>query len=316
MRIIKIVIPALVSVGLGLIFIYSAWAKLLPVIETFEMSFIETGMANWYTAPVMARLLIGVEFFLGLLLIANYNLRKFTLPVTIGLLIFFIIYLLIQVIRNGNEGNCGCFGERIRMTPMMAVTKNLVMIFGCLFIYLFPAGWRIARNWVVMLLLAIPSLVLPFALNPIDYRYSSNNLDEKVGYPLPLGLLYAPEDTSRVEVPTVELRKGKHVLAFLSLTCRHCRIAAKKMHLIKSRNPDISIYFVLNGEREHYHAFITETQASDIPSTYCLGKSFVQLASAHLPRIYYIDDGIVVRKVDYFELSQEQIEDWLSGNQK
>lgn len=311
MRYLRVAVPAIVSVGLGFLFVYSAWAKLIPVVETFEMSFVETGMANWYTAPVMARLLIGLEFFLGVLLIANYNLKRFTLPVTIGLLLFFIIYLLIQVAINGNHGNCGCFGEHIYMSPMMAVTKNFVMIFACLFIYLFPAGWKIHRNWLLLALVALPCLVLPFALNPVDYAYTSNNMDEKVDYPLPLELLYKPDDTSKVEIPTVELRKGRHVLAFLSLTCPHCRIAAKKLRLIKSRNPSISVYFVLNGDRDKYEPFIAETRADNIPSSFCLGKSFVRLSTAHLPRIYYIDNGIVKRKVDYFELNQYQIEHWI-----
>ena len=311
MLFLKRIAAIVIAAALGLLFVYSAWAKLVPVIETFEMSFVETGLANWYTAPVLARLLIGLEFFIGLLLMASYNLRRFTLPVTIGLLLFFILYLLIQVARSGNEGNCGCFGEHIRMTPMMAVTKNLFMILGCLCLYLLPAGWRARRNALITILAALPCAVLPFAINPIDYTYTSNNLEEKVGYPLDLDLLYAPADPAKVEIPSVDLRRGRHVLSFLSLTCRHCRIAAKKMRLIAARNPAISFYFVLNGEEKDYQDFIDETGASNIPSSYCLGKSFVQLASAHLPRIYYIDNGTVVKKVDYFELNEYAIERWI-----
>jgi hypothetical protein len=304
-------LAALLSAVLGLLFIYSAYAKLFPIIETFEFTFVEVGIGNWYTAPVMARLLIGLEFFLGLLLVINYNLKRFTLPFTIGLLLFFIAYLLVQIMISGNEGNCGCFGEHIRMTPAQAITKNLLMILMCLVIYLLPAGWKVRRNALVLVLVAAPSLAVPFMVNPIDYRYTSNNLDEKVNYPLELDLLYHPEDPSKVEVPKVELRRGRHVLAFLSLTCRHCRIAAKKMSLIKKSNPEISLYFVLNGDRSKYLPFVEETGAGNIPYSYCLGKPFVQLATAHLPRIYYLDNGMVVKKVDYFELNQYAVEAWM-----
>ncbi|MBK7816218.1 MAG: DoxX family membrane protein [Sphingobacteriaceae bacterium] len=78
----------LLSIALGAIFIYSGWSKLDPVIETFEFTFVDLGIGNWYTAPIIARLLIGLEFLIGFLLIINYDLRKFTLPLTIGLLIF------------------------------------------------------------------------------------------------------------------------------------------------------------------------------------------------------------------------------------
>ena len=311
MQIVKRIIAIILSVGLGLIFIYSGYTKLDPVIETFEFTFVDIGVANWYTAPIIARLLIGLEFFLGLLLIANYNLKKFTLPFTIGLLIFFIIYLSIQIIASGNHGNCGCFGEHLKMTPLQAIIKNIFMILACVVVYFLYDGWKISRNKELLSFICVTALTLPFLFNPVDYAYTSNNLDEKVNYPLELNLLYQPEDTAKVEIPKVDLRKGKHVLAFVSLTCPHCRIAAKKFRIIKKNNPELPIYFILNGERKKYKDFIDDTHADNIPSSYCLGKTFVNLAGTDLPRIYYLDNGILVKKVDYYELSQYNIEDWL-----
>jgi len=310
MKIIKSVIATLLSVGLGLVFIYSGYSKLFPI-EPFEFTFVDMGIANWYMAPVFARLLIGLEFFIGLLLIANYNLRKFTLPFTLSLLIFFIIYLTIQLIKNGNEGNCGCFGESIHMSPLQGILKNVIMMIIGFLIYILWEGWRIKYNALLLSLSAISAVAVPLILNPVDYTYTSNNLDEKINYPLELNLLYSPEDSAKVEIPRVELRKGKYVVAFLSLTCGHCRIAAKKFRLIKKNDPELPIYFVLNGDRSNYKEFIEDTKASNIPSSYCLGKSFIQLSSAHLPRIYYLDNGMVVKKVDYFELNQYAVETWI-----
>jgi hypothetical protein len=311
MKIFKRIVAILLSCGLGLIFIYSGYAKLVPVIETFEFSFVDIGVANWYTAPVIARLLIGFEFFIGVLLIANYHLKKFTLPLTAGLLLFFVIYLTLQLFISGNNGNCGCFGNHLKMTPLQAIIKNAVMIGVSCVIYFLYSGWKVKFNALLLSLIAITSVILPFVFNPIDYAYTSNNLDEKVNYRLELDLLYHPEDTAKVEIPTVDIRKGKHILAFMSLTCGHCRIAAKKFRLIKKNNPALPIYFVLNGDKVKYKEFIDDTKADNIPSSYCLGKSFIQLASTNLPRIYYLDNGVVIKKVDYFELNQYAIEDWL-----
>jgi len=313
MKWLKIIVSILISVGLGLIFIYSGYAKMDPVIETFEFTFVDIGVANWYTAPVIARLLIGLEFFLGFLLVINYNLKKFTLPFTIGLLLFFIIYLFIQIGVNGNKGNCGCFGEhaRLAMTPLEAIIKNVIMIAGALVVYFLFTGWKVKYNKLFLSLICVTAMLTPFVFNPVDYSYTSNNLNEKINYPLELELLYKPEDSSKVEIPNVELRKGKHVLAFLSLSCPHCRIAAKKFRLIKKNNPDISIYFILNGDKEKLPAFLEDTKADNIPYSFCHGKTFIQLASAQLPRIYYIDDGMVVKKVDYYELNQYDIEEWM-----
>lgn len=303
----------LISIGLGLIFIYSGWSKLDPVIETFEFTFIDIGIGNWYTAPVIARLLIGLELFLGILLVLNYQLKKFTLPFTIGLLLFFIIYLVVQIAVSDNaDGNCGCFGERLKMTPLQAIIKNIIMIAGALVVYKLYEGWRIKFNGLLLSFLAVTSLVVPYILNPVDYSYTSNNMEEKVNYPFELDLLYSPEDSSKVEIPKTDLRKGKHVVAFLSLTCHHCRIAAKKFRLIKRNNPELPVYFILNGDKEDLPEFLADTKAENIPYSFCLGKTFVQLSSAHLPRIYYLDNGIVVKKADYFELNQYKIEEWIA----
>lgn len=311
MNLIKKIIAILLSVTLGLIFIYSGYTKLEPVIETFEFTFVDIGIANWYTAPIIARLLITLEFVIGLLLVLNFKLKG-TLKATIGLLVFFIIYLIIQIALNGNNGNCGCFGEVHYMTPLQAIIKNIIMIGMALLVYYFYEGWKTKYNGLFIATLSALCLTVTFIRNPVDYSYTSNNLDEKINYPLELNLLYQPDDTAKVEIPNYELRKGKHVLAFLSLSCPHCRIAAKKFRLIKKNNEKISIYFVLNGDKGiKLKEFLDDTKATNIPYSFCLGKSFVQLASSRLPRIYYLNNGIVEKKVDYFELNQYEIEKWL-----
>lgn len=301
----------LFSVLLGLVFLYSAYTKLHPVIETFEFSFVELGIGNWYTAPIEARFMIGLELFIGLLLIANYKLKSFSLPLAAGVLLFFIVYLSIQIFVSGNEGNCGCFGEHLKMTPLQAILKNVLMLLLMVPVYFIQNNWQFKYNALFLSILGTSAVAVPFIINPVDYTYTSNNLQEKVNYPLELELLYHPEDSVKVEIPKVDLRTGKHVLAFLSLSCPHCRIAAKKFRLIKRNNPKLSIYFVLNGGKEKLPEFLKDTKAENIPYSFCLGKSFVQLASAQLPRIYYLDNSIVVKKVDYYELSQSDLESWM-----
>ena len=311
MNTLKKITAVLLSIALGLVFIYSGYSKLLPVIETFEFTFVDVGISNWYTAPIFARLLIGLEFFLGFLLLINYHLKKFTLPFTTAVLFFFIMYLTVQIFVSGNKGNCGCFGEHLKMTPLEAIIKNIVMLGICTVIYFLFNGWKLRFNALFLSVAGLTILLIPFIVNPIDYAYTSNNLDEKINYPLELDLLYNAADTSKVEQPKVDLRRGKQVLAFMSLSCAHCRIAAKKFRLIKKNNPALPIYFILNGGKEKYEQFIEDTKADNIPNSFCLGKTFIQLASTSLPRIYCLENGIVVKKVDYYELNQYAIEEWI-----
>lgn len=313
----KAVVASVLSIGLGAVFIFSGWTKLDPVIETFEFTFVDIGIANWYLAPVLARLLIGLEFFIGALLIIGFKLKRFTLPLSAGLLLFFIGYLIIQILMSGNEGNCGCFGERYKMTPGMAILKNIIMLAICFAIYVLWKGWQTTRfDKLFLSLMGVTVVAVPFILNPVDYTYTSNNQDEEVNYPLELNLLYQPKDSVKVEIPKMDIRKGKQVVAFLSLTCPHCKIAAKKFYLIKKNNPELPIYFVLNGDKENYAPFMKETKADNIPNSFCLGSTFIDLAGSHLPRIYYLENSIVIRKVDYYELNQYEIENWIKGENK
>lgn len=306
----KIIAIAL-SVLLGVVFIYSAYTKLLPIIETFEFTFVDIGIANWYTAPIFARLMIGLELLTGVLLIFNYRLQKFTLILSAITLTVFIVYLIFQIMISGNNGNCGCFGEHLKMTPLEAIFKNIIMLIVVAVIYFFHEGWNTKFHRLLLAISISTCCLVPFIINPIDYSYTSNNQNEKINYHLDLDILYEKRDTLKVELPKVNLRKGKHVVAFLSLTCSHCRIAAKKFRLIHKRNPSLPIYFILNGNKSNYADFINDTKANEIPSSYCLGKSFVQLASAQLPRIYYLNNCVVEKKLDYFELNQYAIEEWL-----
>lgn len=310
----KTILAHFLSICLGLVFLFSGWTKLNPIIETFEFTFIDIGIANWYVAPLLARLIIGLEFFVGVLLIAGFKLRKLTLPLSAGILLFFTIYLVLQIAIAGNTGNCGCFGEDYKMTPGMAILKNVIMLVACGLVYWLCIGWSGKNDKLWLSVVGVTAALLPFIINPVEYTYSSNNLNESVNYTLDTKLLYEPSHPEKVEVPQVDFRTGKHVVAFLSLTCPHCRIAAKKFYLIKKNNPKLPIFFVLNGDRSAYQEFVDDTKATNIPYSFCLGESFINLAGVNLPRIYYLENGVVTKKVDYFELNQYRIEEWV--NQK
>lgn len=304
----------LVVTAVGLIFLYSAYTKLDPVIETFEMSFIKLGVANWNTAPWVARLMIGIEIFIGLLLVLNYHL-KFTLKAGIVLLMVFNTYLLYQIISGSGSENCGCFGEVIHMTPAQALGKNAVMILALLpGLLLRSEGWKLKKYvGVFWLTVGVVAMLMPHALNPVFYDERAIMDDESVGMKLPLEMLYEQRDREKVDSVTVDFRKGKHVVAFLSLTCPHCRIAAKKMKLMKDLNPSLPFYFILNGDKPELSEFMNDTKCHDIPYSFVLGQTFVKLAGVVLPRIYLIRDGILIMKKNHVTLQQNEIEDFLKN---
>ena len=139
-----------IRIVIALLFIVSAVAKLSKgqildspyfAISTFEVKQLYTLGFSETIAPYFSRILIGIEFALGFLLLINHHLKRITIPITIGLLVVFIGHLsYVTFLSGGNTGNCGCFGELIPMTPIEAIIKNIIAV--GLLVWL----WKILEN--------------------------------------------------------------------------------------------------------------------------------------------------------------------------
>jgi thiol-disulfide isomerase/thioredoxin len=306
----KKILAILLSISIGILFIVSAATKIYPM-EPFEYQFVDIGMATWKTAPYIARFFIGVEFFLGLLLIFNILLRRFTIKFAIALLVVFCIYLVYRIILDGNVGNCGCFGEAIKMSPLEGILKNIVLIVSCVVIYFITTedAWKPILKKIFIPIFFITSMCLGFFIYPIDAAFSSTLDKTTVNYKVPLELMYKE---TQVDKPKIDLTKGKHVIAFLSLTCPHCKIAAKKMNVMHKKNPNIPFYYALNGDKELLNTFLEDTNTKDVPHSLFLGpQDWMQVAGISLPVIMYIENSIVIKKTNGLEIDQTDIENWL-----
>lgn len=298
----------------GLVFLFSAYTKLDPVIETFEMIFVRLGIGNWTSAPWIARGMIGLELLTGFLLLINYRLKRTALWAIVFLMMF-NVYLLYQIFSGSAEDNCGCFGEVIKMSPSMALLKNVIMI-----AVLFPAIPLNLDKWdpgkyrpYLFSFLFVVSFSMPFILNPMHYDERALMIeDDRIGKPLPLDLLYEKREKEKVDSITVDFRRGKHIIAFLSLTCPHCRIAGKKISLMHELNPSIPFYLILNGDRENLPEFFKETHCDKIPYSFVLGRTFVQFAGTNLPRILVTDNGNLIMIKNHVSLDQKELEAFLS----
>ncbi|MFN5459705.1 MAG: MauE/DoxX family redox-associated membrane protein [Bacteroidota bacterium] len=305
----KKILLFLLSVFTGLIFIYSGYTKLHPI-EPFEFTFVDLGIGGWQTAPFLARFLIGLEFLIGILMISGVRVRQ-TALITIGTLLMFSVYLIFILIKEGNNGNCGCFGNAIVMTPVQALIKNVFLLVISFMLFKFYEGFDYRRFGVwLILLFSVASLSMPHVLNYVDFDYSASYLVPKENFfKLELDSLYKD---AKLNVPPKNLKNGKHVLAFMSMSCPHCRIAAKKMRIMKEKNPGLPIYFILNGDNDKIKPFFDDTKARNIKFCILNGKNFVYLAGLNMPTIYLLNNSVVENKVNYMELDQREVEKWLS----
>ena len=83
-------IPLAIRIGISFLFLLSAVAKLYPspyfAISTFEVKQLYPLGFSGDVAPFFSRILIGIEFALGLLILQKHYLRKLVIPSTLLML--------------------------------------------------------------------------------------------------------------------------------------------------------------------------------------------------------------------------------------
>lgn len=299
----------LLSALIGLTFLFSAYSKLFPI-EPFEYLLVGTTFISWKASVIVARCIIGIEFIMGILFLFSI-ISKRTIIVTMMLLAVFCFHLFIQILLKGNEADCGCFGTWLSMTPFQAIVKNAIMVLILFGLYKlnFSFNLKIKQK---ELYISIIGLAAIFIVNPIDFEYSSSYLNKPFSnFQLELDTVYNSRNTDKIEKPKIDIRRGKYILGFLSSTCPHCMIAAQKLSVIHSENQRIPIYFFINGENDKIKLFRQKTNIEEIPFSKLNGQLFIELAGLNLPVIYYLNNSIVEKQVDYFTLEQDYIEQWL-----
>lgn len=308
---IKNIIGFILTVLLASVFFFSAYSKIYNdnAIDNFQWTFIDLGINSMLASQIIARILIGFELILGTLLLGHIFLKQITYPAILVLLSIFTAYLLVLVFQQGNNGNCGCFGDKLAMTPLQAIIKNILMAVITIVLYKIYPGKLYKYQDVLGIVLAFVCIVAPFLYNTI-YTGSAPVVNKR---PVDLGLLYKFDNK-----PQWELRSGKKIVAFMSLTCPHCKKAAYLLHLIHNKHPEYPLYMVLSGAEEQKTAFFKETHADNVPYFLYLHHTdeFIQLAGPGVPSILWFNNGKaeLESKAAYYQLDPSYIKKWVDGD--
>jgi hypothetical protein len=71
---------------------------------------------------------------------------------------------------------------------------------------------------------------------------------------------------------------------------------------------------VLNGKKEAYQPYVETYGLADIPHQLFLGpEEYIKMSGTSLPEILWVNNSIVEKKSNHFQLTQEQIEIWLAA---
>lgn len=289
METLKKYLPWTIRIIISFLFIISAIAKMYPspyfAISTFEVKQLYPMGFSEDVAVFFSRILIGIEFALGILLLQNNFLKRIVIPATISMLVIFTTHLTIDTIQNGgNSGNCGCFGSLLPMTPIEAIIKNVVaIILLVVYIYIVPKITNEKSNFWVLTTVTFGLIWMIFMLAPIQPKVTdiapeatevpAEAVETFDAQPVDSLTAATPETKPAEEAKTESekpiadepapqksgyaqyfsnIDKGKKILALFVPGCDHCRDVAKELTEMKAKNndfPAVEVIF-MNEEAE------------------------------------------------------------------
>jgi len=302
------VILTVVRALLGGFFIFSAFTKLNPI-EYFEFQLVNDHLATWAFSGLMARSLIAIEFFLGICLVLSFDYKKIITKGALLMMIFFTIYLLIVLIFRGNEDNCNCFGEFLKVSVVESLVKNIILIGVIVLLLVYNKTYSYRYPIIISSIILVGSISSIFIINPLNKEFVSANDLKKVDYKVDLSFLYTD---SLYQKPQVDLTRGKHVLFCFSMSCPHCRLCAIKIGIMKKQNPELPFYVFLNGDKVKINPFIKDTKMDLIDYNLVLGQRFISISGFNLPTVLFIDNSTVKKKIHYPDLTNDMVMDWVN----
>ena len=329
----------IIRIVVALLFIVSALAKLYPspyfAISTFEVKQLYTLGFSESLAPYFSRILIGIEFALGFLLLNNHFIKRITIPATIGLLSIFIIHLsYVTFLSGGNSGNCGCFGELIPMTPIEAIIKNIIAVGLLIWLWKLLENDKKSNLWILtsVTLSCILGLFMlaPMKASSSSISNSNDNINNNISTDTISKLTDSVKteeikstDSSKIKKEKVveaikkevgpkqaisgysdlyaDIDKGQKILCFFVPGCEHCRDAAKDLNALQKKFkdfPEVKIVF-MDEEAEKIPDFFKYAGKQFSYKVIDIIPFWTKLGTGKdTPGVLYIHNGNVIKFFD------------------
>ena len=242
-----------IRIIISLLFLVSAYAKVYHEpsayfsITTFEAKqLVPLGFSSEISS-YLSRILIALEFAIGVLILLPFYFKRIVIPLTIFVLAAFCVHLALQIYLTGNSGNCGCFGTLLPMTPLEAILKNIFAI-GLLAILnkLVPKDKSKSIEIFYGFLIYLFFVIGIMALVPIN---NSSNVIIDSNYQIQEDLvLEGPKQMKSEFGQTLPFAdKGRLILCFFAPGCDHCRAAVRSidsLSKIVENFPKVEIVFM------------------------------------------------------------------------
>lgn len=289
------------KVLLGLVFVVSAVLKLFDM-DKFEIYIYSYHFFSLNASFMVARLAIIIELVLGIGLI-SHCLHKLMWWGCIAMLAGYSL-LLIYAMYLGRTDSCHCFGDFLQLDPKQSLVKNGVLMLLFLPIYRMES-WKTPFRWLILCLIVMASTIAVFVISPPDNLTSNSDPEQNLQTELFNEML----DASPLD--TLNLRKGKQVICFLSTSCEYCQMAAQKLSLMQQFYgfPKENITYLFMGNEEDIAKFYEESGSAQYRDLlYPDVARMLKAINGNFPIIVFLENGEVVHEYGFRNMNEAEIQ--------
>ena len=297
----KIILPIVLKVLLGLVFVASAILKVFDM-DKFEIYIYSYHFFSLNFSFLVARAAIIVELVLGIGLVSNtlHKLYWWGSMAMLGGYTLLLIYALVM----GRTDSCHCFGDFLQLDPKQSLIKNGVLIM--LFLLAYRAKeWKTPFRWLFFCLALLASTITIFVVSPPDNFISSNNFKQNVQEDLFHDFMKAPP------LDSLNLHEGKQVVCFFSTGCKYCQMAAEKLSLMQQFYgfPEENITYIFMGSEEGIAKFYEKSQSAEYRNILCENVlDMLKVIDGKFPTIVFLEDGEIIHEYGFRNMKEAEIE--------
>ena len=300
-------LSAVLRIFVGLMFVASAVLKYFSI-DIFDLYVFEHNLFSISVTETLTRLLITAELLIGILLIFNIKAR-ITYYSALALLGGFTVYLfLLPYFFDVDITNCHCFGKAIVLSRTESITKNIILLVCLIFVSPKFSTFRKWETWFAMGL-GVVSFAVFMVINTPNYLYIIVHR-EKTQIDAPL-YKSALSNSGKEQ----EFTDGKQIICLYSVSCKFCKRAAAKLHLIMKNNhlseDNVKAVFWGGSPDSLIHTFYSEQKIPLPEYTTFRVDTFLNITYGHMPVILFSDNGTIIRKSNYITLNEKEVKEFL-----
>jgi uncharacterized membrane protein YphA (DoxX/SURF4 family) len=290
----------------GLIFTTSATLKFMSI-DAFDLYLFEHNLFSVPLTETITRLLIALEAIIGILLICNIYTR-YVLYIALTTLSIFTIYLiLLPALFDIDTTNCHCFGEKIILTRVESIIKNLIIIISLLFVS--PRS-SIRKKWHLTFTTTTCIIILTVAavIKAPGYLYTIVH-KEKIKINIPL-YQQALKNSGKQK----NFTHGKQIICMYSVHCKYCKKAALKLHLILKNNNlpnNTKAIFWSSASDSDIQNFFSPKNLPPLEHTSFRVDTFLSITNGIMPIFLFSDNGTITHAAKYISLNENDIKTFL-----